>query len=376
MHASDAPAIGTRLKITQPRKGAECGYLRVRNDGAFFFGFGRGKKPVAMVRVLMLIIYNDSPVYNAMRTIQRSYVHAHARVDAYFCRADPTLTIAHAVRGDEFIARGVESVRGILGKTVCALRALLRDDHTHVVRTNVSTVWRLDALLAHLACAPRRGWYAGGIVYTLRWRDPASGIVDDAYAGTRFVQGTSIAMSVDVARALCAHRRALDMRIVDDVAIGAWVSTHARCAPRAFLHAFCVADAARAPPVAPVSGAIAWRNRRVHRAADIIAMRAQVATFTQHHRPHGSHVMLLSTDDATEAATAAVSARPSSAAAAVAGAGSDADATEASSSNPLSAVRMSTSSSADGATGLAMRGVSSSSARDSASAFAQSTAVA
>ena len=36
------------------------------------------------LRVLLLLIYNDTPIYNEMLNIQQKYIHLHPYIDAYF----------------------------------------------------------------------------------------------------------------------------------------------------------------------------------------------------------------------------------------------------------------------------------------------------
>ena len=156
------------------------------------------------MRILMLVISSDTiPVYAQHREVWRTWMHSHPNVDCWFLQYSP-LVLGPTRTKDTLFFRGTERYGSILAKTLDGLAYFLpRAPYTHVVRTNLSSVWNLPVLLEHLATLPSTRLYAG---------------VECTGA---YVSGAGIVMSRDIAELLLAQRRiAMSIGRIDDVDIG------------------------------------------------------------------------------------------------------------------------------------------------------------
>jgi hypothetical protein len=156
------------------------------------------------MRILMLILSSDTfPVYAQHREVWRTYMKRHPDVDCYFIQYSPA-TFTPILTTDTLTMRGRERYDTILTKTVDALSFFLpRAPYTHVVRTNLSSVWDFGELVAYLNSQPSQRFYGG---------------IELKEGGA---SGAGILLSRDVAERLVRNRRALlSIGTVDDVDIG------------------------------------------------------------------------------------------------------------------------------------------------------------
>ncbi len=112
------------------------------------------------MKILVLIIASDNlPVYVEEQKIWRAYMHLNPKhVEAYFIKADPTLSTPFAIKEDIIWARGAENVRpGVLNKTLLAFEALLPRLHEfdYVIRTNLSSFYVFPRLFTFLETLPK-----------------------------------------------------------------------------------------------------------------------------------------------------------------------------------------------------------------------------
>jgi len=148
----------------------------------------------------MLVISSDTfPVYAHHRAVWRTYMKSHPSIDCYFIQYNP-LVFFPTQTDDTLILRGQERYSTILAKTVDALAYFLpRKPYTHVVRTNLSSVWDFKKLVEYLEGLPTTRLY-GGIP------------VEKGGAS-----GAGIILSRDVAGLLVANRRTLlSIGTIDD----------------------------------------------------------------------------------------------------------------------------------------------------------------
>ena len=158
----------------------------------------------------MLVISSDNfPVYRQQRDIWRLYMNSHPDVDCWFVQYDP-LTFVTVRTQDTLVFRGVERYGTIFKKTVDSIAyCLARTSYDYVVRTNLSSVWDFQSLLAYLESAPRERYYAGQL-----------GV--HAESGISFASGAGFILSADVARTLLAHQHlGRTLKEYDDVAVAA-----------------------------------------------------------------------------------------------------------------------------------------------------------
>jgi hypothetical protein len=171
------------------------------------------------VNILVLRICSNSPEYDSMK-------QAHLENDkSIFVAFNPNI-------GKEWIynendrtiyVKGHEThTPGILEKTIIGIKACLElFDFDVLVRSNISTVINTNILSEKLSSYSDTIY--GGSIFTLNWLHTLSGITEETYpsvALTRYPQGTGITMSRDVCKYLVENKDLLDMRIIDDVAIG------------------------------------------------------------------------------------------------------------------------------------------------------------
>jgi hypothetical protein len=131
---------------------------------------------------------------------------SHPTIDCFFIQYNP-LVFVPTLADDTLTLRGRERYDTILAKTVDALAFFLRrSPYTHVVRTNLSSVWDFGRLVPALQSMPSTRLY-GGIA--LR-KGGAS--------------GAGILFSRDVAEMLVSNRKALlSIGTADDDDIGTFL---------------------------------------------------------------------------------------------------------------------------------------------------------
>lgn len=165
-------------------------------------------------KVLHLVLY--SPEYRDMYESTRRF-YAAQKIPTYYYSFSPTISSEYELKDDQLLIRGTETyLPGILDKTLKALRYFPLDPYQYIIRSNASTVVDFEPLLEELAKNPVD--YAGSFAHQLQWLDPANGITDRTYWGTRYASGTCIIMSREAAKKLLNHT--LDHKVIDDVAIG------------------------------------------------------------------------------------------------------------------------------------------------------------
>jgi hypothetical protein len=131
---------------------------------------------------------------------------SHPAIDCFFIQYNPLVFIP-TLTNDTLILRGAERYASILAKTVDSLAFFLpRKPYTHVVRTNLSSVWDFSNLIDFLKTVPSTRLY-GGIAL-----------------GKGGASGAGILFSRDVAEMLVANRRTLlSIGTADDDDIGTFL---------------------------------------------------------------------------------------------------------------------------------------------------------
>jgi hypothetical protein len=131
---------------------------------------------------------------------------SHPSIDCYFIQYNP-LAFLPTLTDDTLTLRGQERYSTILAKTVDALAYFLpRKPYTHVVRTNLSSVWDFKKLVEYLEGLPTNRLY-GGIAL-----------------GKGGASGAGILFSRDVVDLLVSNRRTLlSIGTIDDDDIGTFL---------------------------------------------------------------------------------------------------------------------------------------------------------
>jgi len=178
------------------------------------------------MKLLILSIYSNDKKYDEMLKIQQSYVHQYSNVIYYFiCLRKQTNMIE--VEKDIIYVKGEEAFLNITYKTIEALNyALQHIEFDYMIRTNISTIINIPALIKYCSSITKKNIYTGGNLLTLQWIDTKSGIKNKKLFGTKFFQGTSIIMSKNVVSYLVKHKSKIRYDIVDDVAFGLFIDTY------------------------------------------------------------------------------------------------------------------------------------------------------
>ncbi len=161
------------------------------------------------MRVLMLVISSDTfPVYAHHRAVWRTYMRSHPDIDCFFIQYNP-LAFIPTLTDDTLTLRGRERYDTILAKTTDALAFFLpRRPYTHVVRTNLSSVWNFSRLIEVLNSMPPTRLYGG------------------LPLGKGGACGAGILFTRDVVDLLVANRRALlSIGTADDDDIGTFLQS-------------------------------------------------------------------------------------------------------------------------------------------------------
>jgi mannosyltransferase OCH1-like enzyme len=185
------------------------------------------------MKVLILIIFNNSEIYNEMLSIQRTYLHNNPNIDVYFVTFNETLLEDVTINNDFIYIKGSESYTNILYKTIQSLdyiKNVSTTKYDFLVRSNISTIIHLDNLFKYLSTLPKTNIYTGGTIETLLWTLQTYEIIEqnerNNYYGLKYIQGTGIIMSFDVVEEILKIKNDIQYNIVDDVKLGLIIRTY------------------------------------------------------------------------------------------------------------------------------------------------------
>ena len=193
------------------------------------------------MKLLILAIYSDNKDYQQMLQLQRSYFHKFKNVTSYFIdfRKDQQEDIL--IKDDFIYVKGEDTYLNITYKTIKALEYALNHIHfDYVIRTNMSTLINIPKLYDYCLTLPKTNVYTSGHMLNLQWLDRKGGIKDKSLFGTLFASGTSIIMSKDVVDTMIEHQTKIRYDIVDDVAIGVFISKYLPSAYYPQNASFCI----------------------------------------------------------------------------------------------------------------------------------------
>lgn len=181
------------------------------------------------MKILILVIFSHSDIYNEMYLIQKSYLNNNANFDSYFVTLNESINEDIVLNDDIIYIKGKESYTNILLKTMKALEYInnkKKIKYDFVVRTNISTIIHLKNLYEYLCCIPKTKIYTGGNIETLMWALQPYEICEtkynnrNDYYGTKYITGHSIVLSCDVIEKLLNIKDNIIYDIVDDVKLG------------------------------------------------------------------------------------------------------------------------------------------------------------
>ena len=183
------------------------------------------------MKVLILSIYNDTPIYNRMFELQNKYINniAYKNIDYYFVTFRNEQNELIVKDANILYVKGTESYLGITDKTLKSLKYLLDiSKYDYIIRTNISTIIHFSNLINFLDTLPKKNVYLGGVFLTLNWFDHKGGINEInieklSLRGLKYIQGTSIILSNDIAEYILQNSYLINHELVDDVAIGLFI---------------------------------------------------------------------------------------------------------------------------------------------------------
>lgn len=161
------------------------------------------------MKVLVLVVSGGSePVYKEHKRAWRT--NSHPQVKVIFIEYSQEVNRI-ILEGDTLLLPGKESFQAMTRKTIDSIEYFLEDKEcTHVIRTNLSSVWNFPRLINYLLLLPTTGLFAGVIGRA----DPGA-----------FVSGAGMHMSRDIADLLVKNKeKVCSIQEQDDVAISIGLS--------------------------------------------------------------------------------------------------------------------------------------------------------
>ena len=173
---------------------------------------------MAYNRYIILVIDSDSdPIYETGRELWRLNAARHgARL--FFLRARPDVPDDTVyLDGDVIYSSWVEEMHPrINDKTHKAIQYCLENvaDFDYILRTNLSSFYRLDLLANFLESAPKEAFYAGPLTHL------AVDIEEGGKYELDYISGSGIVMSKDLIPILLGKKPEIPTYHVDDIWIG------------------------------------------------------------------------------------------------------------------------------------------------------------
>ena len=173
------------------------------------------------LRLLVLVIASKHAIYGMNWAVWSLSMQQHPRVDVYFMVSDPDLESPMTVDEDTHVITVKlveEHIPGLLSKTVKSLQFFLNNHsrrYTHVLRTNLSSMWHWERLLAFIASLSYADDFAAG---NMNYHEKA-------YV-PYFLSGSGILMTRGVVELVSRHAQELRYDLIDDVALGIFLHQH------------------------------------------------------------------------------------------------------------------------------------------------------
>lgn len=181
------------------------------------------------MKILILLIFSPSPIYNEMLQLQKKYINNHANIDTYFITLNEEQSKDIIVKDDVIFVKGKESHTNILFKTIESLSYINNINpkkYDFIIRSNISTIINLDNLYNYLLSIPDKNVYTGGKVETLQWLLQTYEVSEkkqenrNDYYGLKYIQGIGIILSNDIVEKILKIKENIEYDIVDDVKLG------------------------------------------------------------------------------------------------------------------------------------------------------------
>lgn len=157
------------------------------------------------MKIIILILANDSGIYLECQKLWRSYMNLHPNIKSYFIKLDPQLTSDVLVDNNTIFIKGNESIiPGCLIKTITSIDYLLKhEEFDYIFRTNMSSVVNLNELYK----------------FIIKNKNDYSGFIGNCN-NINYASGAGILLSKKICYMLIENKNLLDYNLIDDVSIG------------------------------------------------------------------------------------------------------------------------------------------------------------
>lgn len=153
------------------------------------------------MKLVVLVISSDNlPIYAEHRRLWRSYATTHPDVTVYFLHQRSDVSAPY-FDGDTIWTPGQECLERIFDKTIDAFKLISPDSYDFLVRTNLSSVWNFDKLIAFCKTLPTEKVFCGVL-------------------GNPGISGAGMILSPDVVSTFIAHSHEIERGMWDDVDFG------------------------------------------------------------------------------------------------------------------------------------------------------------
>jgi hypothetical protein len=157
------------------------------------------------MKIVILILANDSGHYIECQKLWRSYMNSHANIKSYFIKLDPQITTDILVNNNTIFIKGNESIiPGCLIKTIESIKYLLENEEfDFIFRTNMSSVVHLNKFYNLLN----------------NYEKDCSGVIG-IHDNIKFASGAGMLFSRNLCYHLINNKLSLNYNLIDDLSIG------------------------------------------------------------------------------------------------------------------------------------------------------------
>lgn len=180
------------------------------------------------MKILHLVLYSENEIYKKMYNLTSKYYKNYENIKTIYYTYSDNIIEEYMLEDDILYIKGEEGPGPkITLKTIKAFE-YFRDDfnnnkYNFIVRSNISTIINFEIMEKELN-KNNNYHYGGSYARKLDWLSPNDGIIDSTYFGTVFIVGIGIILSNDLMKIMLQNKHLIPFNIVDDVAIGIFVS--------------------------------------------------------------------------------------------------------------------------------------------------------
>ena len=157
------------------------------------------------MKIIILILANDSGIYLECQKLWTTYMNLHPNIKSYFIKFDSELKTNILLNNNTIFIKGNESfIPGCLIKTIESINYVLKnEDFDFIFRTNMSSVVDLNKLYN----------------FVINNKNDYSGVIG-RHNNINFASGAGILLSKQICSNLITYKNLLNYNLLDDVSIG------------------------------------------------------------------------------------------------------------------------------------------------------------